>query len=99
MLARPITEAIKAVEYYQRSVKTDNDHRMRTRYYEEEKYISEYDLRKILNQYMQRSRNDSMDIVDVFIYQLPTFVPPDETLNFFRCFKISEVRSALLSIL
>jgi hypothetical protein len=41
---------------------------MRTRFYEEEKYISEYDLRKILSQYMHRNRNDSMNIVDVFIH-------------------------------
>jgi hypothetical protein len=68
MLSQPITQAIKAVEYYQRQIKTGEDHRMRSRFYEEEKYISEYDLRKILNQYMHRNRNDSMDILDVFIY-------------------------------
>jgi len=68
MLAQPITEAIKAVEYYQRQIKTGDENRMRTRFYEEEKYISEYDLRKILSQYMHRNRNDSMNIVDVFIH-------------------------------
>lgn len=91
ILSRPIQEAISAVEYYQRQIKTPED-RMRSRFYDDDKYISEYDLRKILKQYMERNHNDTMDIVDVFIHQLPTFIPPNESLNFFRCFKISEVK-------
>lgn len=63
-------------------------------------YISELDLRKILSQYLHSPGDQSgeVDLLDVFVNQLPTSVPPSYD-SFFRRFKVDDVRNQLLKIL
>lgn len=52
-------------------------------------YINEFDLRKILSQYLH-NYNSETNMVDIFLHQLPTSLPADG-MHFFRRFKIDDV--------
>ena len=85
MVTAPISETIKAVKHYQFL----EDH---------EWFINEFDLRRILNQHLPNRENDGVDVLDTFIFQLKTSLPPNAT-NFFRRFKVNEVDEQLKAIL
>ena len=63
-------------------------------------YISELDLRKILGCYLisPGDKGDELDLLEVFIAQLPHTLEPGFE-SFFRRFRVDDVKSSLLSIL
>jgi hypothetical protein len=69
------------------NIQDDDDH-----------YIDEVDLRKILSQYLHSPHQQGESIVDVFLQQLPSSLPADG-LHFFRRFKVDDVHNALVGVL
>ena len=86
-----MNQALEAVDYFAEILSEEDDRKVRKAKPGalKDKYINEYDLRKILSQHLVTTGNSEKNIVDVFILELKDSIEPDYVSNYFRRYPIA----------